>query len=103
MKLEKNIEDEVVKWCDNQGWLCLKVLIKGRRGFPDRLIVAPHGIVAFLELKTSKGTLSIHQIEQYGSIYNLGHRVGVCYSTVDAVEFLEQVKSKVDEIKHLHD
>lgn len=53
--LEITVEDHLVNTCEVLGGVALKVLVKGRRGFPDRLCVLPGGVVFFVELKRPKG------------------------------------------------
>lgn len=49
--LEKSIENVLRKAVKAEGGLCLKWVCPGHRGVPDRMILFPGGIIAFVELK----------------------------------------------------
>lgn len=49
--LEKSIENVLRKAVEAEGGLCLKWVCPGHRGVPDRMILFPGGIIAFVELK----------------------------------------------------
>lgn len=48
---EKNIEAKLTKAVKSMGGLALKLNIQGFDGMPDRLVLLPHGKLAFIELK----------------------------------------------------
>ena len=49
--LEKSIENILRKAVEDEGGVCLKWTCPGDRGVPDRMILFPGGIIAFVELK----------------------------------------------------
>lgn len=49
--LEKTIENQLRKWTEEAGGLCLKWVCPGHKGVPDRMILFPGGVIAFVELK----------------------------------------------------
>ena len=49
--LEKSIENVLRQSVEEEGGLCLKWTCPGHRGVPDRMILFPGGIIAFVELK----------------------------------------------------
>jgi hypothetical protein len=49
--LEKSIENVLREEVERQGGMCLKWTCPGHRGVPDRVILFPGGIIAFVELK----------------------------------------------------
>lgn len=49
--LEKSIEKILRKAVEDEGGVCLKWTCPGHRGVPDRMILFPGGIIAFVELK----------------------------------------------------
>jgi len=59
--LEKYIEKKLKKKVEELGGICVKLNCLGSSGMPDRLILLPHGTVAFAELKTDKGKLTLLQ------------------------------------------
>jgi hypothetical protein len=48
---ESQIEARVRRYCILKGVICYKFVSPGKRGVPDRLLIGPHGNMAFLELK----------------------------------------------------
>lgn len=49
--LEKDIEKKIVAYAKSKGCLCYKFTSPAQRAVPDRIIVTPHGVVGFLEVK----------------------------------------------------
>lgn len=46
---EKVLERKMTRWCEAQG--CLVIKLEAHRGWPDRLIIKPTGVVLFVEFK----------------------------------------------------
>ena len=59
-------------------------------GAPDLVFAVENGRVIWLELKTSKGTLSDHQIGMRAKLERLGHVWGMARSVDEALEFLNK-------------
>lgn len=53
MVLERDIEAAIVKWAESRGGVAVK-LRDEQRGFPDRTILLPNGVVMFVEIKRPK-------------------------------------------------
>lgn len=53
--LEKNIEQKMKSFVEQQGGQFLKLYIPGEDGIPDRLMLMPGGRMAFIELKAPGG------------------------------------------------
>lgn len=85
------------------GIVCVAVPNEGRRsvangrmmkstgllpGFPDLILLAPGGRVAFLEVKAPAGRVSAAQSEAHAMLQRLGHHVAVVRSQDEAVEAL---------------
>lgn len=51
--VEKYLRDEV----RSRGGICLKLIIMGKRNFPDRTVLLPGGIIFFVEAKDIKKDL----------------------------------------------
>lgn len=49
--LEKSIENVLRKAVEDEGGVCLKWTCPGHRGVPDRMVLFPGGVIAFVELK----------------------------------------------------
>ena len=75
---ESTIESYLVRRCKEQGILCYKFVSPSHRGVPDRLLIFPHGLVAFIELKapgkspTALQTTVLKQME--------GNKAEVCWT-----------------------
>lgn len=53
------------------GGLCIKVDVRGDSGWPDRVVLLPHGLIGFLELKRPgerPRPLQVKRIEQLQAI-----------------------------------
>ena len=48
---ESTIEQYLVRRCKELKVLCYKFVSPSHRGVPDRVLIFPHGLVAFVELK----------------------------------------------------
>lgn len=48
---EKTVEAALRRAVEAEGGLCLKWVCPGHRGVPDRILLFPEGVIAFVELK----------------------------------------------------
>jgi hypothetical protein len=71
------------------GWDCWKLTSPNRRGVPDRLILLPYGVAAFVEVKSPKGRLTLLQERTLKRLKDRGHITAVVYD-----------KEQVDDIIH---
>ena len=70
--IEKYLTDTV----EVLGGSCLKFVVPGRRGYPDRLCKLPGGDAFFVELKRPKGgVLARLQAERHRELKAVGYRV----------------------------
>ena len=75
---EAEIEAYFVKCVEEQlGGVALKLEVKGRRGWLDRLVLLPQGLTAIVELKAHYGKLSAQQRKRIDALERLGHDVAV--------------------------
>lgn len=49
--LEKSVENVLRQAVEEEGGLCLKWVCPGHKGVPDRMLLLPGGIIAFVEVK----------------------------------------------------
>jgi hypothetical protein len=49
--LEKDIEKKIVAYAKSKGCIVRKFTSPAQRAVPDRIIVTPHGVIGFLEVK----------------------------------------------------
>ena len=88
-KSEAAIEKEFVDYVYLRGGLALKLLIAGKRGFPDRTCLLPGGRVIFIEFKKPGGRLSFHQKMWISKLKGLGF-------TVTSTDDLQTAKDFID-------
>lgn len=88
--LEKSIENILREEVERQGGMCLKWTCPGHRGVPDRMILFPGGIIAFVELKRPGAKVKAGGLQEWWreKIQSFGFR---CYEVSTA----EQAKSIV--------
>lgn len=51
MAAEKTLEQKIKKLCLDNGVLCYKFVSPSNDGVPDRILIFPNGITAFVEVK----------------------------------------------------
>jgi hypothetical protein len=85
---EARIENEFVRFVESHGLHALKLRIDGHKGFPDRTILTPNGIV-FIEFKAPSGRVSAQQRLWIDRLRELGYHVEVCTSADQAKQILE--------------
>lgn len=89
--LEKDIERRMVRAFHERGALAWKFSSPGRQGVPDRIVLMPCGRVAFIELKTERGTLSPIQRNTIDRMRELGQDVRVVYGAQQAMQVVEEL------------
>ena len=75
MTLEKDIEDAFVAFVELLGGKCYKLKCDGRRGWPDRTVIMPNGLIVFVEFKKPGGKLSPNQVTTISILRGLGCNV----------------------------
>lgn len=93
---ERDVEARLVKGVRKLGGSCFKWVSPGRVGVPDRIVLLPCGVVAFVEVKDDGGETSAVQQITLREIRNLGHNVYVLYGADDVDEFLAHAQEAVD-------
>ena len=89
---EKTIESKLVKAVKNMGGLAPKFVSPGFDGVPDRIVLLPHGKIAFVELKAEGETLCPLQVRRKRQLESLGF-------SVYCVDGVEQIGGILDEIQ----
>jgi hypothetical protein len=89
--LEKYIENKLVTEVKKMGGLCLKLISPGFDGVPDRLVLLPHGKIAFIELKAPGAKMRSLQIKRKRQLEALGF-------LVYCIDSKEQIGGILDEI-----
>ena len=74
--LEKKLEDRSVDKVEAVGGLAQKLVLLGLRGWPDRTILLPGGIIFFVEFKRErKGVVSAQQSKWAKLLIKLGFTI----------------------------
>lgn len=89
---EKAIEQKLTKAVKTMGGLALKLNIPGFDGMPDRLVLLPHGKIAFIELKAPGKHLRPLQEKRKIQLEALGF-------LVFCIDSAEQIGGILDEIQ----
>lgn len=79
--LEKQIENKLTKLVKKAGGIALKFVSPSFAGMPDRLVLLPDGVFAFVELKAPGKTPRPLQISRHEMLRSLGFKVYVIDST----------------------
>lgn len=90
---EKQIEQKLGQAVKKKGGLCLKFVSPNFDGMPDRLILLPHGKIAFAELKAPSKKPRLLQIARHNALMKLGFRVFVIDSAEQIGEILDEIQS----------
>lgn len=88
---EKEIEKALVQAVKTCGGLCLKFVSPSLTGIPDRIVLMPKGVIAFVEVKAPGETMRCLQVYRKRQLEALGFRV-YC---VDGKEQIEEVLNEI--------
>ena len=89
---EKAIERKLTLMVKQRGGMALKFVSPGFDGVPDRIVLLPHGKIAFVELKAEGETLRPLQVRRKRQLESLGF-------SVYCVDGAEQIGGILDEIQ----
>ena len=81
-RLESSIEKAFCLWLKRDAllWECLKFEPPGSDGWPDRILIGPHGYVMWIEFKREDEDPEPLQEERMEWLREGGHHVGVARS-----------------------
>ena len=86
---EKEIEKRFRLWAESQGGRSLKLHLMSLIGFPDRTVLMPGGVIAFMEFKKPGGVESPQQQWWIEQLLGLGFFAGFVYSFDDAKTLIQ--------------
>lgn len=89
---EQIIEQALVKAVKARGGMCPKFTSPGMDGMPDRLVLFPHGRIAFVEVKAPGKKPRPLQLHRHEQLQRLGFHVYV-------LDGLEQIGGMLDAIQ----
>ena len=90
--LEKTIEYKLKSAVKNMGGIAFKFTAPGINGVPDRLVLLPHGKLAFIELKSPGKEMRPLQIRRKRQLEQLGF-------SVYCIDGAEQIGGVLDAIQ----
>jgi len=91
-KLEKDVERLLVRNVEQAGGQCLKWVSPGWSGVPDRIVLLPGGVIAFVELKRPEGgRVSALQLYWAEKLQALGFKWYLIRNSADVWRFMEDV------------
>ena len=91
--LEKNIENKLKTAIKNMGGIAFKFTAPGINGVPDRLVLLPHGKLAFIELKAPGRKMRPLQVRRKRQLEQLGFLVYCIDSAEQIGGVLDAVQS----------
>ena len=93
MKSEKQIEQSLVKAVKNMGGIAPKFVSPGFDGMPDRIVLLPHGLMAFVEVKDPGKKPRPLQVSRHGLLQRLGFKVYVLDDTDQIGGILDDIRT----------
>lgn len=89
---ESEVESYLRRSVESLGGLCVKFLPDYKRGWPDRILIAPCGVLVWVETKRPVGgKLSAAQLMAHQSLRKLGFRVEVVWSMEEVDRLVESI------------
>ena len=93
-QLENEVEGHLRRRVEKAGGLCVKFLPDFARGFPDRIVLLPRGVLVWVETKRPQGcVLSPVQKVQHVLLRRLGQRVEVVWTKDQADALIDSLVS----------
>ena len=94
--LESRVESHLRKKAESMGGMCVKFIPDFARGFPDRILLLPGGVIVWVETKRPVGgRLDGAQNVAHVLLRRLGQRVDVVWSREDADQLLKSLSGGV--------
>lgn len=90
---EKTIEQKLVKAIKAMGGIAPKFVSPGFDGMPDRLVLLPDGIIAFVEVKRHGEKPRPLQETRHGLLRRLGFKVYILDDAAQIGEILSEIQS----------
>ena len=91
MKSEKQIEQKLVTETRKKGGLAVKFVSPSFSGMPGRLVLLPHGVMGFVEVKAPGKKPRLLQVSRHAMLREMGFQVFVLDSLEDIPGLLQQI------------
>lgn len=91
VKKESSVEKHLVEYAKQLGGQVRKVTFPGHSGAPDRLILFPGGVVAWVELKSTTGKTKPWQDREHQRFRAMGQRVDVIRTEHEADRLIDEL------------
>ena len=89
--LEKEIEKKICDYAKSKGCYVRKFVSPNNRSVPDRIIIAPGGVVGFLELKRGGQKPTKAQEVEIETLKKIGAEVDWCDNVIDGKLFVDML------------
>ena len=89
--IESSIEHAFKVAVEAKGGICLKLGVTYQNGMPDRLVLMPNGVCAFVELKQKGKKPRAIQKWQHERLRKLGYKVFVLDRTSQIDDTIKQI------------
>lgn len=95
-QLESEVEKYLREQVEKHGGKCVKFIPDFSRGFPDRIVILPHGVLVWVETKRPVGGhVDPAQNVQHVILRRLGQRVEVVWTKEEADALLTELTSNL--------
>ena len=88
---EKQVELKLVTETRKKGGLAVKFVSPSFSGMPDRLVLLPHGMMGFVEVKAPGKKPRLLQVSRHAMLREMGFQVFVLDSLEDIPGLLQQI------------
>ena len=90
---EKSIENKLCKVVKNRGGMCLKFVSPSFNGVPDRIVLMPGGVMAFVETKATGETMRKLQKRRKKQLEALGFKVYCLNDEMKVEEIINEIQT----------
>ena len=97
-KVEKYFGDQV----RSIGGLPRKFSSPGRAGVPDRVVLLPHRVTWYVEIKDIDGTPTVRQLRELEEYHSLGHHTAIAYGNEGVKEVIRLMVYTVNAARSYH-
>ena len=96
-QLESEVEKYLREQVEKYGGKCVKFIPDFSRGFPDRIVILPHGVLVWVETKRPVGGhVDPAQNVQHVILRRLGQRVEVVWTKEEVDSLVKRLLNEID-------